>query len=289
MRSKSSLVPLHAAVMLFGIAGLFGKLIALPSIVIVFGRVLFAAVFLFFCTYTLKHDIRLKEKKDYVSMLLMGAILAFHWVSFFLSIQLSTVAIGLLTFSSFPIFVTFLEPVFFKIKLHVRNLLLAVVVVFGVILVVPVYEADKAMLAGALWGIMSGLSFAVLSLMNKRLAGIYSGLVISFYQDCIAAVILLPMVLYISPVFSAKDVLLLTVLGVVFTGVSHALFISSLANVKAHTASIIACLEPVYGILLGVLLLGENPGARSIAGGCIIIGASLYSSIKQVSQPQNAY
>ena len=69
--------------------------------------------------------------------------------------------------------------------------------------------------------------------------------------------------------------MLLVVLGLVCTALAHTLFIGGLAVVTAHTASVIAALEPVYGIALALVLLGEVPGARTIAGGALIVAAAV--------------
>jgi drug/metabolite transporter (DMT)-like permease len=68
------------------------------------------------------------------------------------------------------------------------------------------------------------------------------------------------------------------VLGVVCTALAHTLFIRSLRALSAHTASVVAALEPVYGIALALLLLGEVPPARTLAGAVLIVGAALYAT-----------
>lgn len=118
MNTKNkSLIEIHLAVFLFGLLGIFGKLFSLPSIIIVLGRVFFSSVFLLIIMLYFKENIKLKQQKHYFYLVIMGVILAIHWSTFLKSIQVSTVAIGLLTFSTFPVFVTFLEPFFSKKKL----------------------------------------------------------------------------------------------------------------------------------------------------------------------------
>jgi uncharacterized membrane protein len=94
--NTKNLFQVHIAVFLFGLAGLFGKLVDLPSTIIVLGRVLFATVFLVFILLYLKQSIKLKQKRDYFYLTILGVILAIHWVTFFQAIQVSTVAVGLL-------------------------------------------------------------------------------------------------------------------------------------------------------------------------------------------------
>ncbi len=275
------LLEIHIAVLFFGLAGLFGKLVNQPPTVIVFGRVLFAMAFLLPAMWYLKQSPRLNRTRDYFALLLQGFILAVHWGTFFQAIQVSTVAVGLITFSTFPIFVTFLEPVFFKEKLRPADVVLALVTFTGVVLVVPAFNLDNATTQGALWGTTSGLTFALLSIMNRKYARAYSSLVVAFYQDAAAALFLIPFLFLPAPVMTLPDMLWLALLGIVFTGVAHSLFIRGLAHVKAQTASIIASLEPVYGILAAALLLGESPAMRELAGGVVILGTALYATLRK--------
>ena len=280
MKNKS-LIEIHTAVLFFGLAGLFGKLVLLPALIIVLGRVIFAAIFLALLSLYLKQNIKLNQKRDYFYLFILGIILALHWWTFFQAIQVSTVAVGLLTYSTFPIFVTFLEPYFFKEKIKRSDIFLAVITFLGVILVVPRFEIANNITRGALWGIASGFTFAVLSLLNRKYVKKYSSIVIAFYQDSAAAIVLLPFLFLMEFTITIKDILLLVLLGVCFTAIAHTLFIKGLTNIKAQTASIIACLEPVYGIVIAIFLLGEVPGLRIISGGMLILAATVCATIKQ--------
>lgn len=277
---NKSLVAIHTAVFLFGLSGLFGKLIDLPVMIIVLGRVVFASAFLFMVLLYRSEPLKLHKLQDYFAMLLIGALLAVHWSSFFLSIKLSTVAIGLLTFSTFPVFVTFLEPYFFKERIKVTDIVVAAVAFAGVVLVVPEFQAGSQLTQGAVWGIVSGFTYALLSMLNRKYVKQYSSLVVAFYEQFIAAIILLPYLFLQLPVFRPADIFLLLVLGVVFTGIAHSLFIQGLKNCKTQTAGIISCFEPVYGIIFAALLLHEMPAMREIIGGSIILTAVLYSTCK---------
>ena len=277
---RRGLLEIHIAVLFFGLAGLFGKLVFLPSTIIVLGRVFFATFFLSLVLVYVKQGIKLRQNQDYFFMALMGIILAVHWAAFFQAIQVSTVAIGLLTFSTFPVFVTFLEPIFFRERLDLKDILVAFVAVIGVALVIEEFEIRNSMTRGALWGIASGFTFAILSIMNRKYVKEYSSIIVAFYQDSIATVVLLPFLILAAPVFRLNDILLLSILGVIFTGLAHTLFIKGLASVKAQKASIIASLEPVYGIVAAILLLGAIPTLRVILGGVIILGAAFYATVK---------
>ncbi len=289
MQEKNKdLIAIHFSVLLFGVSGIFGKLLDLHPIIIVLGRVFFASLFLFFLLFYLKLKIKLHRKKDYLFLAFLGIILAFHWIAFFQAIQLSTVAIGLITFSTFPVFTTFLEPLFFKEKIKPFNIILAIITFGGVAIIIPDFEFSHHFTQGALWGIASGFSFSILAILNRKYVQNYSSFVIAFYQDFWAMIVLLPFLFFLQPVFQIRDILLLLLLGIVFTAIAHSLFIKALSSLKAQTASIIASLEPVYGIVFAIILINEIPSLRTLAGGLIILGAAFYSTIYSKAEPSNA-
>lgn len=212
----------------------------------------------------------------------MGIVLAIHWSTFFQGIKLSTVAIGLLTFSTFPIFVTFMEPFFFGEKLKKEDIILAFITFAGVMFVIPDFHMGNEMTVGAMYGILSSLSYAVLSILNRKYVKEYKGVVIAFYEQLVSLIVLLPFFFIMEPVFTRKDIFLLILLGTVFTGITHTLFINSLKNIKTQTAGIISSLEPLYGIILSIFLLNEVPSVKEIAGGLLILGTVFYSTIKNL-------
>lgn len=275
---NKNLIELHTAVLLFGLCGLFGKFLTLPSTIIVLGRVFFGSISLAIMLLYSKQSLKLKEKRHYIYLIIMGLTLAIHWVAFFKSIQLSTVAIGLLTFSTFPVFVTFLEPYLFKEKLKLQDLIIAIITLGGVALVIPKFEIGNNLTQGALWGIFSGLTFAILSVLNRKYVKEYSSQIIAFYQQGTATIVLLPFLFIETTVLHIKDVSLLILLGVVFTALAHGLYINSLKNIKAQSAGIIASLEPVYGIIFALILLREIPTLKVVIGGVVILGAAFYVS-----------
>lgn len=277
---NKSLTQIHLAVLLFGLSGLFAKFITLPPLIIVSGRVCFSSAFLFMVIKTFKKGIRLKEKRHYLYLIIMGGILVIHWTTFFKAIQMSTVAIGLLTFSTFPVFVTFLEPYFFKEKLKGSDVIVAIITFLGVALVIPKFELGNDITQGVIWGVISGFTYALLSMFNRKYVNEYSSLVVAFYEQIVAAILLIPVWFFSHPVVHTKDILLIILLAVVFTGISHTLFIEGLKNIKTQTAGIISCLEPLYAIIFAALLLNEIPGIREVLGGIIILGTVFYSTIK---------
>lgn len=283
MRLKRGLPEVHAAVALFGLAGLFGKWLTLSPLLIVLGRVAFASLALGIAIAAARLSLRRIIKESAGLLVLLGGLLAVHWASFFQAVQVSSVAVGLLSYACFPVFAVLLEPLLFRERMSGTNLFLAGACLAGVFLIVPRFDLSEAVYQGVLWGLLSGLTFAVLAVFNRRLAQKHPAPAVAFLEDLTAALFLLPAVLVGSPDIDGRSVWLLAVLGVVCTAGAHTLFIEGLKKVRAQTASIISSLEPVYGIALAFWLLGERPAARTLAGGAIILAAVSVLSFREAS------
>jgi drug/metabolite transporter (DMT)-like permease len=268
---KKSLFEIHVAVLLFGLAGLFGKWLILSPFIIVLGRVFFASTTLALILWLSKQSMKISPRKNYFYLFLLGFTLAAHWVSFFKSIQVSTVAVGLLSFATYPVFTTFLEPLLLKERIVKTNIFFSLFCVVGVFLIIPRFDLDNSTFVGVLWGLLSGVTFAVLTILNRKLTQQFSSLLLAFYQDFFALLFLLPFYFVLRPALNTNDILLLFVLGVFCTAGSHTLFIKGMKRLKAQTASMIHFLEPVYGIIFAFFFLHEIPSPRTILGGAIIL------------------
>jgi drug/metabolite transporter (DMT)-like permease len=279
-RSRS-LAEIHLAVFLFGFPGLFGKWLALPAPLIVFGRVLFACLALAAVMAARRGGgFRPASRRDLALLVLCGLVLAVHWTMFFRSVQVSTVAVGLLAYSSFPVFTAFLEPLLARERWDPRSLVLALICVLGIALIVPGFDLSDAVVRGVLWGLGAGLTFAFLSVLNRSLASRHSSLTVAFYQDLFAGLFLVPAVIRFGLPSSGRDWALIAVLGVLCTAAAHTLFINGMRRVGARTASILSSLEPVYGIVLALIFLRESPSLRTLAGGAIVLTAALAATVR---------
>lgn len=282
MNNRLGFIQIHLAVFFFGFAGLFGKFIHANPAAITFGRTLFAGIALFIGLILSRITFSIHSVRDFFTFLLSGVILAVHWFTFFQSIQVSSVAVGLLSFSTFPLFVTFMEPCFFSEKLEGFDLIIALSVVAGLVLVVPAFDFSNHVTQGIIWGVISGFTFACLSLINRRQVVRYHPVAIAFYQLAFATLFNLPAVIISNKLPSVQDIGLLLVLGVICTAFAQLLFIGSLKHIKAQMASITAGLEPVYGIIFAFLLLHEVPPLRTVIGGLIILGTVFAAMSRQV-------
>jgi drug/metabolite transporter (DMT)-like permease len=271
---------IHLAVFLFGFPGLFGKWLPLSPPLIVFGRVLFASLALVAVLGIGRRPFRISPRRDLVLLILCGLVLAVHWTMFFKAVQASTVAIGLLAYSSFPVFTVLLEPLLARERWSPAGLGYALACVLGIFLIVPEFDLADAVFRGVLWGLGAGLTFAVLTILNRLLAARQSSLAVAFYQDLFAALFLLPAVIGSGFPLSGRDWILVAVLGVFCTAGAHTLFIDGMKSVEARTASILSSLEPVYGILFALVLLKERPPLRTVSGGAVVLAAALLATAR---------
>lgn len=277
MTPARALVAVHCAVLLFGFAGLFGRWLDLSPVAIVLGRTAIAASALAVVRWQAGSD---RPPFD-LRLVANGAVLALHWVAFFAAVQAAGVAIGLLGFASFPLFVPLLERAMLGRRASGREIATALLVAAGLALLVPEPSLSDPTVQGLAWGIASGFAFALLAVLNRRYAATRGAADIAFWQNLFAAVVLLPFAFAGSAslgTIGAREVLLLLALGLACTALAHTLFIASLRGITAHTASAVAALEPVYGIALAALLLGEIPPARTLAGGALVVGAALFAT-----------
>jgi drug/metabolite transporter (DMT)-like permease len=282
--STSGLASLQTAVLLFGLAGLFGKLIEASPLIIVAGRTFFAASAL--CALLAWNKSRrqtLSSTALLPALAAQGIILALHWWTFFHAIQISSVAVGLLGFAAFPMFVTLLEPLCFKEPFRRIDLLTAMVVMIGLIAVAWPVDVSVQRTWGVFWGAVSGFLFAILSLFNRKFVRSMSPIVMACIHNSVAFLVLLPFAVFDSSWrLTWTQVGLLITLGVFCTALAHVLFINALKHIRAQLAGVIAALEPVYGIFFAFVLLGEKPGGTTLFGGALILAATTAAMLFRV-------
>ncbi|HZR38637.1 MAG TPA: DMT family transporter [Ktedonobacteraceae bacterium] len=279
----------NVAVLFFGLAGVLGKMTALPSPLIVLGRVVFGGLTLLIVARLQHVPLWPKQRRDALLLLGQGVLLALHWTSFFQSINVSNVAIGLLTFSSFPLFTAAFETLLLRQRPSRIQVCAALLILPGIYLLVPSFSLQNNTTVGVLWGLLSGATFALLSVANRWLGRSYPSPTISLYQDGVAIIVLLP-ALFLTPspiLWTPRALLILLVLGVACTALAHTLFIASMRAITAQSASLLASLEPVWGIVFGVLLLGDIPTIRTLLGGVIILCATLLPGIASLTSLYN--
>lgn len=282
--SGGALAACHVAVALFGFAGLFGKWMHWDPVAIVLGRTSVAALVLLFVVRWRKGALR----PPAWGMIPNGVILAIHWVAFFAAIKASTVAIGLLGYASFPLFVPWLERAMLGVRVSRGKLAGAALVAFGLVLLVPEFTWASHAVRGLAWGVLSGFTFALLTVRTRRLAPGRWSSEIALWQNAVAATCVLPIVLWQCGVGGPLDLSewgKVLLLGVVCTALAHTLYTASLARLPASVVAVCAALEPVYGIALAFLLLDEMPDARTLLGAALLVAAAIVASRRARATP----
>jgi len=277
-QSRRAIIQLNLAVALFGLAGLLGKATSASPIMLVAGRTAFGSIAFGLLLTTGQMKWPGGPPRRIGKLALPGLLLAFHWISFFESIRVSNVAIALLTYSSCPVFVTIFEPLLFSRRRRSIDAVTAGLVLAGVLILVPAFDLTNSTTAGICWGLVSGLSFAALMLLNRKLTDQFSAAIVTAGQCAFAAlalILLLPA--YYQPL-ELRDWGVLLILGVVFTALAHFLFIQSLTRVPAQLASIVSSMESVYGVLFAWMFLGEIPSSRTWLGGMLILAAVILAA-----------
>ena len=278
---RPALVAAHVAAVLFGLTGIFGALIHADATVITFGRAAFAVAALGAYALVQGHALLRGLDRYKAGMLaLTGLLLAAHWVTFFVAVKVGGVAVATLGFASFPAFIALLDMLVFRERIGAREGMLLTLVTLGLVLVTPSFDFGDRGTAGLLWGVLSGLSFALLAMANRRGARGMDAMQLAFWQNAVVALALLPFAGSKLGAPSGTDWLYLALLGVFCTGLAQFLFVKSLEALNARSAGMIIALEPVYAIACAWWLFGEQPSLRMLAGAALILLAIVLAGQK---------
>lgn len=279
MTRRSALYQMHAAAILFGISGIFGKLILSGVAVLVFGRAAFAILAL---SLLMAKSGRLPwqgiRARQIVNLLALGLLLVAHWITFFIGIKVGGVAVATLGFACFPAVIALCESLFFGEKLTKTEYVLIALVSLGLILVTPSFDFSDTATEGLIWGIASGVTYALLTIGNRNVAAKMSGVQVNWWESLSVMLCLLPFAVTDLPAVPWLDWLWIACLGLLCTGLSYSFFINGLKVINARTAALIIALEPVYAIVVAWALFHEQPGLRMLMGGALIIFAVGWST-----------
>lgn len=284
MSKKHAYLSLHLAAVLFGLTGIFGELIQADAWFITAGRAFFACLVLFFL---LKHQGHKALRPTTASssnwgyVLLAAGCLTIHWVSFFIAVKVGGIAIATLGFASFPAFITLCEWLLFKEKITTKEWLVLALVTVGLLLVAPPTNFSDQSSLGMWWALLSGLSFALFGIANRRVAHQMSALQLAFRENLIVFILCIAMT---APALSQVvwlDWIWVMLLGVFCTALSHYLLIASLQHLNARSAGIVIALEPIYAILFAMVLFQQYPSYSAVVGGSIMIGAIIWSTLNK--------
>lgn len=284
MKSHSALIGLHISVFLAGLTGIFGKLISASPTELVFGRTLFAVASLYLVyRFVLRHRWPRQTWNMRGRLVLGGLLLSAHWISFFIAVKASGVAIATLGFATFPAFTVLLEGVIYHEKASRNEWLLVLMVSIGLVLITPEFNFSSQATEGLLWAVVSGFLFSALSVNSRSYVGKVEPAQTACWQNAVVAVSLLPFALGSMAQVSAIDWWWIAILGVLCTGLSHTLFVNSLSAVKVRTAALAYTLEPIYSIALAWVIFAEVPTLGMWLGGALIVLAIVLSSWRKTA------
>ena len=279
MTERKALLAIHLGALLFGLSGIFGKLANTVPMAIVGGRAIFAVIALALFARFLSQDHSQRPSARQLAMLALGGLLlGSHWLTFFEAVKVSGVAIATLGFASFPAFTVLLEGLLFRERTRPSEFAMVTVVCLGLILVTPDFDLASQATVGLLWAVLSGLLFALLSLLNRASTRGLDPVQAALCQNLTVLLCFLPFAWPLLPSLALLDWFWLAMLGVFCTGLAHSLFVASLRVIKARSAAVIFALEPVYGIAFAWWLFHEIPTLRMLLGGTLIILAIFFSA-----------
>lgn len=260
--------------MLFiGTSGIFGRFVPLPAPLAVWWRAAIALVCLLaYARYT-GIDLRLRGRKQSTTVVLSGVLMSAHWLSYFESLQRSSVAIGMLAIFTYPAMTTLLEPLYFRKPFEGRHLLLASLVVVGIYLLAPAFDLGNQATVGLLFGLGSALIYSCRNLLVKTEIAQLDGSAVMTWQAGVATLVVLPVPFVYREWPTAQAWPYLLGLGVLTTAVGHSLFLTCFRSFSVSTVSILSCVQPVYGIAMAAVFFGELPTWSAVGGGALILAA----------------
>jgi drug/metabolite transporter (DMT)-like permease len=276
---RAALTVAHIAAVLFGLTGIFGALIKGDAAFVTFGRAAFAVVALALFAATQKRPLlRSLNRQGLRILALTGLLLTAHWVTFFVAVKTGGVAVATLGFASFPLFIALLDILVFSERIGMYEGALLTLVTIGLVLITPSFDFGDRGTIGLLWGLASGLSFAVLAMANRRGARGMDAMQVAFWQNVVVALLVAPFAVGNLGKATSMDWFYLSLLGVFCTGLSQYLFVKSLGGLSARSAGVIIALEPVYAIACAWWLFSEQPSLRMFAGTALIVFATVVSA-----------
>lgn len=256
---NKNILILHFTVLIWGFTGILGDLITVSALHLVWYRVLIAAVSLFVYFVLSGKSIHV-DRGRLIQFLLVGGVVGLHWVLFFHAIKISTVSVTLVTLSAVTLFTAILEPIINKKKISLADVTVGLLIIFGIYLIFK-FEIQY------LWGIIYGLSCAfcasIFSVLNARMVKKSSPTLITFYE-MLGALCWVTLFMLFSGDFNAEmwlsssDLIYLLILGVFCTAVAYALGVAVMKELSAFTVALTTNMEPVYGIILALLIFGQK-------------------------------
>ena len=273
---KYKLTSLHLMVVILGLTGVFGKLISLSAIHLVWYRMGIAfislAIFLAF-----KKQLFSVSKKDFIGLLGVGALVTFHWLCFFESIKVSTVSVAVVCLATSSLFSALIEPFFFKRKFLFYEVIMGIVVVVALAFIMG---TETKYFWGYFYGIIAALLATLFTLFNAKYINKVEAAKITMIE-MLSGVIIISCILFFQQdytVFTTKisvtDLSYLVILGTLCTAMVFVWLTEIMRHITPYSLIMAINLEPVYSIIFALIIFGDNELMSSsfYFGSCVIIG-----------------
>lgn len=274
---------LHFIVFIWGFTAVLGKLISLDALPLVWYRMGLAVGLIALWIAFKRISLKISPKQG-LWMGLAGIVIALHWLTFFTAIKVSNVSVALATLSTGALFTALLEPFWYGRKIIPYEIIFGVVVMVGLYII---FKVETAYTEGMVYGLISALLSAIFSLITGKLAQTNKPSVISFYELLIG-VLFLTFYLGLNNRFNAsffelstKDWWFLGILASVCTGYAFIASVKVMKFLTPYTVMLTINLEPIYGILLAFLLLGDNEKMSPLfyVGGLLILSTVIANGL----------
>jgi drug/metabolite transporter (DMT)-like permease len=251
-------------VFLWGFTAVLGALITIEALPLVWYRMLLASFFVLLWVLWKKKKLRLSRKMLGV-LFLAGAVIAMHWLAFFAAIKVSNVSITLALLSTGAFFTSIMEPIFYKRKVIIYELLFGLVVVAGLFLI---FKVETEYLEGMILALVAAFLSAVFTLINGKIVHKEAPSVITFYELFFGVLVVTAYLFYLTfqgEGFSSgffeipkMDWVYILILALVCTAYAVVAAISVQKHLSPYTIMLTINLEPIYGILLALLVFGNE-------------------------------
>jgi drug/metabolite transporter (DMT)-like permease len=284
---------LHLLVFIAGFTAILGELITISAVSLVWYRMFMATIIMVAFIIIAKVNIRISYR-SVAKLAFAGIIIALHWITFFESIKVSNISIALAMFSTGAFFASLLEPIVYKRNIIWYEILFGILIVIGVIIIT---NSEFKYLYGIVLGIISAFLSSTFAVLNGKFLEQHTATVISFYEF-VSGVLFISLFMYVFGdgfsesffILSLSDFLYLLILASVCTAYAFIAAVYVMRFISPYTVVLTYNLEPVYGILLALILFPENEIMSSsfYIGAAIIIGVVMLNGIlKNIKKRKN--
>ncbi|QXP74025.1 EamA family transporter [Tenacibaculum sp. AHE15PA] len=251
---------LHFIVFIWGFTAILGALISVDAIPLVWFRMSLAVVFIALYFIIRRKTFRV-DKIGLLKFAISGVIIALHWVTFFKAIKVSNVSVALVTMSTGAFFASLIEPVFFKRKIKAIEILLGILVIAGLYII---FNFQSQYTLGIIYALISAFLSALFAVLNGLFIKKYDANIISFYQLMFGALGITLYLLFTQKFsieffqISTNDWLYLIILSSFCTAYAFIASVQVMKYLTPYTVMLTINLEPVYAIILALIIFGEK-------------------------------